>query len=78
MTKQREEQNKENDFFDLPLKVILQNIASSILLTLNDITRGETYDSINSFLQVFLKENRILYLGIFIAIFAIFIFLFFG
>ena len=78
MTKQMKNQNEEKGFFDLPLKVVLQNIASSILLTLNDITRGETYDSINNLSQVFLKENRILYLGIFIAIFAIFIFLFFG
>jgi hypothetical protein len=72
------EKKEEKSLFDLPVKVLLQNIASSILLTLNDITRGETYDSIDSVLQVFLKENRILYLGMFLAVLAIFIFLFFG
>jgi hypothetical protein len=72
------EKKEETSLFDLPVKVLLQNIASSILLTLNDITRGETYDSIDSVLQVFLKENRILYLGMFLAVLAIFIFLFFG
>jgi len=72
------EKKEEKSLFDLPVKVLLQNIASSILLTLNDITRGETYDSIDSILQVFLKENRILYLGMFLAVLAIFIFLFFG
>ena len=72
------EKKEEKSLFDLPVKVLLQNIASSILLTLNDITRGETYDSIDSILQVFLKENRILYLGMFLAVHAIFIFLFFG
>ena len=61
------EEKQEKSLFDQPVKVLLQNIASSILLTLNDLTRGETYDSIDSILQVFLKENRILYLGIFIA-----------
>jgi hypothetical protein len=72
------EKKEEKSLFDLPVKVLLQNIASSILLTLNDITRGETYDSIDSISQVFLKENRILYLGMFLAVLAIFIFLFFG
>ena len=64
--------------FAIWVRVLLQNVASSILLTLNDLTRGETYDSIDSILQVFLKENRILYLGMFLAVLAIFIFLFFG
>ena len=73
-----QEKKEEKSLFDQPVKVLLQNIASSILLTLNDLTRGETYDSIDSILQVFLKENRILYLGMFLAILAIFIFLFFG
>jgi len=73
-----QEKKKEKSLFDQPVKVLLQNIASSILLTLNDLTRGETYDSIDSILQVFLKENRILYLGMFLAVLAIFIFLFFG
>ena len=72
------EKKQEKSLFDQPVKVLLQNVASSILLTLNDLTRGETYDSIDSILQVFLKENRILYLGIFIAVLAVFIFLFFG
>ena len=74
----KEEKKEEKSLFDQPVKVLLQNIASSILLTLNDLTRGETYDSIDSILQVFLKENRILYLGMFLAVLAIFIFLFFG
>ncbi|SVA37440.1 uncharacterized protein METZ01_LOCUS90294 [marine metagenome] len=73
-----QEKKEEKSLFDQPVKVLLQNIASSILLTLNDLTRGETYDSIDSILQVFLKENRILYLGMFLAVLAIFIFLFFG
>ena len=73
-----QEKKEEKSLFDQPVKVLLQNIASSILLTLNDLTRGETYDSIDSILQVFLKENRILYLGMFLAFLAIFIFLFFG
>ena len=73
-----QEKKEEKSLFDQPVKVLLQNVASSILLTLNDLTRGETYDSIDSILQVFLKENRILYLGMFLAVLAIFIFLFFG
>jgi hypothetical protein len=73
-----QEEKTEKSLFDQPVKVLLQNIASSILLTLNDLTRGETYGSIDSILQVFLKDNRILYLGMFLAVLAIFIFLFFG
>lgn len=73
-----QEKKEEKSLFDQPVKVLLENIASSILLILNDLIRGETYDSIDSILQVFLKENRILYLGMFLAVLAIFIFLFFG
>ena len=39
-----QEKKEEKSLFDQPVKVLLQNIASSILLTLNDLTRGETYD----------------------------------
>ena len=65
-------------FFDLPLGVILQNIASAILLTLQDITSMKSFTDINLIKNIFLKENRILYIGIFISVLAVFIFLFFG
>ena len=71
-----EKQNK--GFFDMPLNKILQNIASSILLTLQDLTMLKKLSDINAYKKIILKNNRILYLGIFITILAVFIHLFFG
>ena len=74
----KDKNTNEKGFFDLPLGVILQNIASAILLTLQDITSMKSFTDINLIKNIFLKENRILYLGIFISVLAVFIFLFFG
>jgi|TARA_B100000586_G_C20010287_1_gene384334 hypothetical protein len=68
----------ETGFFDMPLNKILQNIASSILLTLQDLTMLKTYTDINIYKKILFKDNRILYLGIFITALAVFIHLFFG
>ncbi len=68
----------ETGFFDMPLNKILQNIASSILLILQDLTMLKKFTDINAYKKIILKDNRILYLGIFITILAVFIHLFFG
>ncbi len=68
----------ETGFFDMPLNKILQNIASSILLTLQDLTMLKTFTDINAYKKIILKDNRILYLGIFITVLSVFIHLFFG
>jgi hypothetical protein len=69
---------QQKGFFDMPLNKILQNIASSILLTLQDLTMLKTFTDINAYKKIILKDNRILYLGIFITVLSVFIHLFFG
>ncbi len=69
---------QQKGFFNMPLNKILQNIASSILLTLQDLTMLKTFTDINAYKKIILKDNRILYLGIFITILSVFIHLFFG
>jgi len=73
-----EDKKQNKGFFDMPLNKILQNIASSILLTLQDLTMLKKLSDINAYKKIILKNNRILYLGIFITILAVFIHLFFG
>lgn len=63
--------------FDLPLTIILQNIANSILLVLDDLFEPDTYKTPKTFLSIFLIENRLIYLGLFIMLFAMFLALFF-
>lgn len=62
--------------FDLTLVMILKNIANSILLFLLDLIRPSTYTSFDNFSNIFFKENRLMYLGIFVIILAIFILIF--
>jgi len=69
---------QQKGFFNMPLNKILQNIASSILLTLQDLTMLKTFTDINAYKKIILKDNRILYLGIFITVLSVFIHLFFG
>jgi len=69
---------QQKGFFNMPLNKILQNIASSILLTLQDLTMLKTFTDINAYKKIILKDNRILYLGIFITLLSVFIHLFFG
>ena len=69
---------QQKGFFNMPLNKILQNIASSILLTLQELTMLKTFTDINAYKKIILKDNRILYLGIFITVLSVFIHLFFG
>ena len=63
--------------FDLPLSIILQNIANSFLLILDDLFEPDNYKSPNTFLKIFVIDNRLMYLGLFIIFFASFLALFF-
>jgi hypothetical protein len=65
------------NIFDLPLYVIIQNIANTLLLILSDLTDYDNYSNLQNFLQIFLVENRLLYLGLFIIIIALFTAIFF-
>lgn len=68
---------KFKDIFNLPLTIIIQNIANAILLVLEDLFEPESYTSPKRFLQIFLIENRLIYLGIFVTCMALFLALFF-
>jgi hypothetical protein len=63
--------------FNLPLTIIIQNIANAILLVLDDLFEPENYKSPKTFLKIFLIENRLIYLGLFVILLAMFLALFF-
>lgn len=68
---------KFKDVFDLPLTIILQNVANAILLILEDLFEPENYESPKKFLSIFLVDNRLVYLGLFVMALAMFLALFF-
>ena len=63
--------------FNMTLGTIMKNIANAILLVIIDMTKWENYSSVNNFLRIFLIENRLMYLGIFVVILAIYTLFFF-
>ena len=68
---------KFKDVFSLPLTMILQNVANTILLVLEDLFEPENYSSPKDFLKIFIVENRLMYLGLFVMFTAAFLALFF-
>jgi len=73
-----EKRREENiSIFQLPLSVILKNIANTLLLILIDLTNIDNYSNMKNFLKIFMIENRLMYLGIFVVLVAIYIMLFF-
>ena len=68
---------KFKDIFNLPLQIIIQNVANAILLVLEDLFEPDNYKSPKGFLKIFLIENRLVYLGIFVMGISIFLALFF-
>jgi len=68
---------KFKDVFNLPLIIIIQNVANAILLVLEDLFEPDNYKSPKMFLKIFLIENRLVYLGIFVIVIALFLALFF-
>ena len=63
--------------FDLPLTIIMQNVANAILLVLEDLFEPDNYKNPKTFLKIFFIENRMVYLGIFVIFLAFFLALFF-
>ena len=70
------EKNLKRNIFDLDLITIIKNISDAILLILIDLTNLNNYSNLSLFLNIFFKENRLIYLGIFITIISIFFILF--
>jgi len=68
------DQNKT--VFNLPLGMVLRNVANSILLTMNDLIKKDTWSSIDNFMSAFMISNRLLYLGMFITLISVFIIIF--
>ena len=74
------EKSREQDvsIFQMPLSVILKNIANTLLLIIIDLTNVNNYSNIKNFLKIFMIENRLMYLGIFVVLFSIYVMLFFN
>jgi len=70
------EEELKKDIFDLDLMTIIKNISDAILLILIDLTNLKNYSQLSLFLNIFFKENRLIYLGIFIVIISFFCILF--
>ena len=68
---------KEKNIFNLPLSVILKNMANTLLLILKDLTNIENYSNVKNFLKIFMIENRLLYFGIFVILLSLYSMLFF-
>ena len=66
------EEELKKDIFDLDLMTIIKNISDAILLILIDLTDLNNYSRLSLFLNIFLKENRMIYLGIFVVIISLF------
>ena len=62
------EKDLEKNIFDLNLLTILKNIADSILLIIIDLSNFKNYQNIFLFMNIFLKENRMIYFGLFLVI----------
>lgn len=77
--KKKEEYIKIKDFhiFNLPMEIFFQNMANTIILILNDLVKIENYSNYKIFMNIFLKEDRLFYIGIFFIIITIFIKMFF-
>ena len=70
------EENLKQDIFQLDIMTIIRNISDAILLILIDMTNLENYSKLNLFLNIFIKENRLIYVGIFITILSLICFFF--
>jgi hypothetical protein len=70
------EEGLKKNIFDLDLMTIIKNISDAILLVLIDLTDLNNYSRLSLFLNIFFKENRLIYLGIFIIILSFFCLLF--
>jgi hypothetical protein len=64
------------DIFDLNLITIFQNISNVLLLIIIDLTNITNYSNLRIFLKIFLKDNRLIYLGLFIIFISIIMILF--
>lgn len=60
------EKELEKNIFSLDLITILKNIADAVLLVIIDLSNLENYTSIYKFISIFIKENRLVYFGLFV------------
>lgn len=63
--------------FDLPLIVIFRNIANTFMGIINELTMSKTYSSKDSLVKTFIKDKRLLYIGIFMIFLSLFLSFFF-
>jgi hypothetical protein len=64
--------------FDMTLFTIFQNIANSLLIIIIDLLNIDNYTDTKTFLSIFIKQNRLIYFGIFLTLVSIYIILFFS
>ncbi len=78
MPRKEDKAYKTDQIFKIPVGLFLQNMANTLLLTIHDLTKIKNYSNPKLFLSIFMKEQRMLYLGIFLVILAIFVSIFFS
>ena len=65
------------NIFDLPLILILRNIANTLMAIISELTMRKTYSSVYSFLKIFVIDNRLMYMGMVLVFVSLFLSFFF-
>lgn len=65
------------NIFDLPLILILKNIANTLMAVISELTMARSYSSIYAFLKVFIRNNRLMYIGMVMVFMSLFLSFFF-
>jgi len=66
------------NIIDLPFVIILKNMANTVILIILDLFDLRSYKNINTFMAIFTKDNRLLYVGIILILSSMFISFFFN
>lgn len=65
------------NIIDLPFVIILKNIANTMIVIIIDLFNLNNYQTFDTFTSIFMKENRLLYLGIITIVTSLFVSFFF-
>ena len=71
-----QENERKVDIFEMSLITIMKNIANTLLLIIRDLTNVKNYSNMKNFISIFIIENRLVYVGIFVIFFSLYMMLF--
>ena len=65
------QQQEDNRFINLSIKQILMNLSATLIAILNESLDSKNHRDIGSFITIFFKEDRMIYIGILLLLIAI-------